>query len=111
MNLVRLCLGAMLVLVACAPAPTVAPTREAQTLRLLPEEPVPFSTATWKTDFKKHSVPYKEILSCGPSKDGIPALDEPKFVAPHAARAWLAANEPVIVFAHQNDARAYPLQI
>ena len=111
MNLVRLCLGAMLVLVACAPAPTVAPTREAQTLRLLPEEPVPFSTATWKTDFKKHIVPYKEILSGGPSKDGIPALDEPKFVAPHAARAWLAANEPVIVFAHQNDARAYPLQI
>ncbi|MBI5649776.1 MAG: DUF3179 domain-containing protein [Chloroflexi bacterium] len=111
MNLVRLCLGAMLVLVACAPAPTVAPPREAKTLQLLPEEPAPFSAATWKTDFKKHSVPYKDILSGGPSKDGIPAIDEPKFIAPRDVRAWLAENEPVIAFAHQDDARAYPLQI
>ncbi|MBM3129409.1 MAG: DUF3179 domain-containing protein [Chloroflexi bacterium] len=113
-----LLIGLGVLLAACAPVapptPTNAPARAASTVTpptLLPEEPVPFSTSGWRTDFKKHIVPYQEILSGGPPKDGIPALDDPKFVSAREARAWLKENEPVIFFEHQGDARAYPLQI
>jgi hypothetical protein len=34
----------------------------------------------FETDFGEHSVSYEEILSGGPPKDGIPAIDEPRFV-------------------------------
>ncbi|OGO35281.1 MAG: hypothetical protein A2Z03_11730 [Chloroflexi bacterium RBG_16_56_8] len=90
-------------------APTVAPSTE--TTKLLPEEPVPFNTGEWRTDFKKHTVPFREIFSGGPPKDGIPALDEPRFISTGDASAWLKDNEPVILFQHKEDVRAYPLQI
>ena len=44
-------------------------------------------------------------------RDGIPAIDEPKFIAPAEAAAWLAPDEPVIALEIDGDARAYPLQI
>jgi Protein of unknown function (DUF3179) len=71
----------------------------------------PFDTSEWKTDFGKHSVPFSDILSGGPPKDGIRAIDRPEFVGVDAADGWLKPREPVIFFVHGNDARAYPLQI
>ncbi|MFQ5914451.1 MAG: DUF3179 domain-containing protein [Nitrospinota bacterium] len=71
----------------------------------------PFSTWGWKTDFKKHSVPYEEILSGGPPKDGIPAINGPKFVSQKEADGWLKDVEPVVVLQIGGEARAYPLQI
>ena len=70
-----------------------------------------FSTWGWKTNFEKHSVPYEEILSGGPPKDGIPAVDNPKFVSQKEADKWLKNIEPVVVVEHKGEARAYPLQI
>lgn len=72
--------------------------------------------ASWRgewprTDFSKHTVPFAEIESGGPPKDGIPAIDRPQFIAPAEAARWLDRREPVIVFEHRGDARAYPLQI
>lgn len=64
----------------------------------------------WRTDFSKHSVPMSEILSGGPPKDGIPAVDKPQFITIPAA-TWLAAREPVVVVEWNGVARAYPLQI
>src|SRR5262249_6310329 len=75
-----------------------------------PERP-PFDTSEWKTDFGKHSVPFSEIMSGGPPKDGIRAIDRPEFVGVDAAGGWLKPREPVILFVHGTDARAYPLQI
>ena len=75
-----------------------------------PDRP-PFDTSEWKTDFGKHSVPFSEIMSGGPPKDGIRAIDRPEFVGVDAAASWLKPREPVILFVHGNDARAYPLQI
>jgi hypothetical protein len=92
-----------------APAPTVPSGTE--TTKLLPEERVPFDTREWKTNFKKHTVAFGEILSGGPPKDGIPSIDEPKFISAGEANAWLKDNEPVILFQNNDDARAYPLQI
>ena len=71
----------------------------------------PFDTSGWKTDFGRHSVPLTEIMSGGPPKDGIPAIDRPEFVSVSSAGEWLKLKEPVILFERDGDARAYPLQI
>ena len=64
-----------------------------------------------RTDFTQHTVLFEEIESGGPPKDGIPAIDRPRFVSQKEAARWLDAREPVIVFEHRGEARAYPLQI
>jgi hypothetical protein len=69
------------------------------------------SADTWHTDFAKHTVPLEEIVSGGPPKDGIPAIDRPVFVSTREADRWLGDREPVIVVARGSDVRAYPLQI
>jgi len=65
----------------------------------------------FETDFTKHSVSYEEILSGGPPKDGIPAIDEPRFVGVEEAEEWLGSREPVVLLRVGDEARAYPLQI
>lgn len=63
------------------------------------------------TDGTRHSVPLDEILSGGPPKDGIPSIDNPKFVSPEAASEWLADGEPGIAFSRGDTHRFYPYQI
>jgi len=63
------------------------------------------------TDFSRHRVDMDEIISGGPAKDGIPAIDSPKFVTWRSAAKWLDDREPVIVVELGNAVRAYPLQI
>jgi hypothetical protein len=65
----------------------------------------------WETDFSKHTVPLDEIVSGGPPKDGIPAIDRPSLVSVAEADRWLEDREPVAVIAVGGEARAYPLQI
>lgn len=72
---------------------------------------IPFNTSEWTTDFTKHSVPLDEIMSGGPPKDGIPAIDTTRFDAVADADKWLKPREPVILFEHAGEGRAYPLQI
>jgi hypothetical protein len=91
---------------------TLTPVETKPTPTALPDEPSPAGAASqFSTDFSKHSVPYDEILSGGPPKDGIPAIDNPKFVTIEEADEWLQPQEPVILFEVDEDARAYPLQI
>lgn len=73
-------------------------------------DPGRWSKAWPKTDFTKASVPFDEILSGGPPKDGIPAIDAPRFVAVAEAEN-LSPTEPVIGLEIAGDARAYPLRI
>lgn len=65
----------------------------------------------FSTDFTIHSISYSEILSGGPPKDGIPAIDDPQFVTVSEANEWLGELEPVIVFQEGEDTRVYPFQI
>jgi hypothetical protein len=67
--------------------------------------------AEFSTDFSRHTFSYGEVLSGGPPKDGIPALDEPVFIRVNEADAWLQPEEPVIALQIAGEARAYPLQI
>ena len=67
-----------------------------------------------RTDFTRHAVDLEDITSGGPSKDGIPAIDEPRF-GPLGSKALeaeaLTANEPVIELVLDGEAKAYPLRI
>jgi hypothetical protein len=66
---------------------------------------------SWRTDFDRHTVPLAEILPGGPPKDGIPAIDAPRFVSVDAADRWLGDREPLAVVRIGDQVRAYPLQI
>jgi hypothetical protein len=51
-----------------------------------------------------------EIISGGPPPDGIPPIDEPRFVSP-AEADFLFGKEPVLAIEIDGDARAYPARI
>ena len=69
------------------------------------------ATIGWNTDWSKHSIEYRELLSGGPPRDGIPPIDQPKFIDNQQAEQWLVPNDPLIMLQLNGDARAYPLQI
>lgn len=63
------------------------------------------------TDGVKHSVPLDEIISGGPPKDGIPPIDDPKFVSVKEAEEFIKVSEPGVAFTRGNTHRFYPYQI
>ncbi|MCZ6607396.1 MAG: DUF3179 domain-containing protein [Alphaproteobacteria bacterium] len=70
-----------------------------------------FWAGEWpNTDFSRHSVDLAEIMSGGPPKDGIPSIDDPRFV-PVSEVTDLTDTEPVIGVTVNGEARAYPLGI
>jgi len=64
-----------------------------------------------RTDFSRTTVDLNEIMSGGPPKDGIPAIDQPRFEDYVSADRWLHEKEPVIALRINGKARAYPIQI
>lgn len=61
------------------------------------------------TDFCTNAIDdWGEIISGGPGKDGIPAVDNPNLESVEAASAWLVAQSPVIAVEIDGEARAYP---
>jgi hypothetical protein len=79
-------------------------------------DPISWRLEWPRTDFSKHSVPFAGIKSGGPPKDGIPAIDAPRFerLADGKATGSIAAlgdTEPVIALSVGEDARAYPLRV
>ena len=81
--------------------------------RTLPDQAcsVPnFLSQSWPdTDFANCTIDLTEIISGGPPKDGIPPLDNPRFLPLEAVT--LNAREPVISLMMNDHARAYPLSI
>ncbi len=62
------------------------------------------------TDFSRSVVDFDEIMSGGPPKDGIPAIDAPRFV-PAQGETRLDPREPVQSYDHPDaPARAYPIR-
>jgi len=66
-----------------------------------------------KVDSKgmKFIVDPKKIISGGPPKDGIPSIDNPKFVSVQEANEWIQDNELVLAIIYKGVKRVYPLQI
>jgi hypothetical protein len=52
-----------------------------------------------------------KILSGGPPKDGIPSIDNPKFVSVSEADRWIEDNELVLAIDYKGVKRVYPFQI
>lgn len=95
--------------VAETPWPTVTPTPDFGSDEELRN--ARFSTLGWSTDFSRRSIPLSEIVSGGPGKDGIPAIDAPAFEGVDNGGRWLDDKEQVHVVAVGGDVRAYPLAI
>ena len=70
-----------------------------------------WSAPGFTTDFTRMSIDPAGILSGGPPKDGIPAIDNPSYESLESAGTWLSENEPVILVRINDSARIYPLQI
>jgi Protein of unknown function (DUF3179) len=72
--------------------------------------PPPPDAAQWETDFSKRLVMLEEFQSGGPPKDGIPAIDAPRYT--RASKVdFLEDREPVILITVDGESRAYPLQV
>jgi hypothetical protein len=82
----------------------------------VPEESLAFldqmaSRSEFSTDFAIYGEDIDSILSGGPGKDGIPAIDEPRYISIAEANRLLRPVEPVIQIEVDGLARAYPIQI
>jgi hypothetical protein len=59
----------------------------------------------------KYLVHPNKILSGGPPMDGIPSIDNPKYVSVKEADEWIEDNELVLALIYNGVKRVYPLQI
>lgn len=76
--------------------------------------PMGFQTSSRQisvTDGVKHSIPTEDILSGGPGKDGIPSIDNPKFISLTEADEFLDLESIGLGFVWKGEARFYPYQI
>lgn len=55
-------------------------------------------------------IPVEAIHAGGPPRDGIPAIDDPRFV-PGARAGWLREDDRVLGLERGGEARAYPVAI
>ncbi len=62
------------------------------------------------TDGKKHIIPLDKIRGGGPPKDGIPSIDEPKFVTVDESQ-FVSDQDIVIGLDINGETKAYPLFI
>lgn len=70
----------------------------------------PIIKRDWQnTNFNKLNVSLSEIISGGPPKDGIPAIDDPQFLP--AKQVDIGETEPLIRLSINGDTRAYPLRV
>ena len=100
----RLLLGLFILGTVVAASPACSQTPEQEVERVAGRD-------EWKTDFSKATVPLEEIVSGGPPKEGIPAIDRPRFETARSADRWLDRRDPVMVVEYGGMARAYPLNI
>ncbi len=59
----------------------------------------------------KYLVDPEKIISGGPPKDGIPSIDNPKYISVNKADKDIQDNELILGIDYKGVERAYPLQI
>jgi hypothetical protein len=81
---------------------------------LLSSLPVICQTNAQEGEEQKHIVPLDQIVSGGPPPDGIPSIDNPKFISVDQVTKgnnFLSDSDLVRGLNINDDIRAYPLQI
>ncbi|MFW5729256.1 MAG: DUF3179 domain-containing protein [Spirochaetota bacterium] len=82
--------------------------------RLPPEfhdQKPPSSAGQFDTDFSRATISYADVISGGPPKDGIPSVDNPRFVSVEEADEWIGDNESVLVITQEGKTHIHPIQI
>lgn len=103
-----------LVLIAgCVQEPDKTPPEETKKLEKIPEITEMEKEEGVKMTERgvKYIVDPKKIISGGPPKDGIPSIDNPKFVSVQEADKYVKDNELVLAIIYKGVKRVYPLQI
>ncbi len=91
--------------------PEFASAARAQTMAAPDQDIPPSWQREWpNTDFSLSEISFSEILSGGPPKDGIPSIDDPRFI-PISSAKNLGPNEPIITLTVKGETRAYPLSV
>ena len=62
-------------------------------------------------DGTKYLIHPNQLRGGGPPKDGIPSIDDPKFISVEEADRWLADDELGAAIIHKGVKRFYPFQI
>ncbi len=88
--------------VPAQPSTSVSPTGELLN---------PDYTIVQTTNGVQHTVPLNEIRGGGPPKDGIPPIDNPKFISITEADEVLDDSAPGVAVAFADQARFYPFNI
>ncbi|MGI0013205.1 MAG: DUF3179 domain-containing protein [Nitrososphaera sp.] len=102
--------GTLIAIIAAVGIASVAATLAASRLPTGPFDG-PSSGAITDTRSPEPLVPLNEIIGGGPPRDGIPSIDNPKFVSVQDAGKFLQDFELVLGLNINGDIRAYPLQI
>jgi hypothetical protein len=71
----------------------------------------PPNAGQFDTDFSRATISYADVISGGPPKDGIPALDDPDFVSVDEADEWIGDEESVLVVTQGGETHIHPIQI
>lgn len=74
------------------------------------KSPVPRLLSSWYQDAVQHSIPLQEIFSGGPPKDGIPSIDNPKFLLSRQVD-FLEDDDIGILVEQGNHVKFYPYKI
>ena len=91
-----------------APEPAPAPGPAEPSTPAAPEEEMDIKVTE---EGVKYIVEPDKIISGGPPKDGIPSIDNPKFVSLEEADEWIQDIELVLAITYKGVTRVYPLQI
>ena len=90
-----------------------APAQQPQALIQVEKKPkyIPAGPGQKPFEVTRHLIPLGEIQGGGPARDGIPALDNPRFILAAAADRFLKASDVVIGVEFHGVAKAYPIRI
>ncbi len=88
----------------------VAPVALFVAVSMAPAQSERFERAWPDTDFSRRAVDLGEVMSGGPTRDGIPAILDPSFIRA-SDETRLDDREPVMTYVPDNGpARAYPIR-
>jgi hypothetical protein len=95
-----------------SPSGSVSSTYLLNTLKLMPGVP-PGAAGQQSNSAQevKHIVPLDQIVSGGPPPDGIPSIDNPKFLSVVDASKFLKDSDLVVGLTIKGQTKAYPLLI